>query len=104
MRRPSDSLVAWRNSWPALVATANGEVLGFLRALTDGAITTYVADLAVDAGCRRRGVGRALLDVCHALYPTARIDLLTTENAREFYRACGFRSVHEGMRRSTPPP
>ena len=100
IQRSTDALLAWRQSWPALVAVKGEMVVGFVRGLTDGAMTTYIADLAVDQQLRGKGIGRALLDVCHFLYPTARLDLLAEENAREFYRACGFRSLSDGMRKS----
>ncbi|HLH60552.1 MAG TPA: hypothetical protein VKV20_02615 [Ktedonobacteraceae bacterium] len=67
-----------------------------MRGLTDGAITMYIAEITVDAQLR----GRGLLDACHALYPTARLDLLATDEARSFYKACGFRVIHNGMRKS----
>lgn len=98
--RSADALLAWQQSWPALVAVQEEMVVGFVRGLTDGALTTYIADLAVDERLRGKGIGRALLDVCHILYPTTRIDLLAEVNARAFYQACGFRALSDGMRKS----
>ena len=99
-QRPADSLFAWQHSWPALVAVEGEMVVGFVRGLTDGAITMYIADMAVDVRLRGHGIGRALLDACHYLYPTTRLDLLTADDARAFYKACGFRVLHDGMRKS----
>lgn len=99
-QRPADSLLAWRHSWPALVAVADERVVGFVRGLTDGAITMFIAEMAVDVRLRGRGIGRALLDACHALYPTTRLDLLAVDDARAFYKAYGFRVIHDGMRKS----
>jgi ribosomal protein S18 acetylase RimI-like enzyme len=99
-QRPADSLLAWQHSWSALVAVEGERVVGFVRGLTDGAITMYIADMAVDVRLRGRGIGRALLDACHALYPTTRLDLLAADDARAFYKACGFRVIHDGMRKS----
>ena len=47
VERPDAALAAWRRSWPALVAAHGGEVVGFLRALSDGEVTTYVAEVLV---------------------------------------------------------
>jgi GNAT superfamily N-acetyltransferase len=97
-QRPAESFSAWQSSWPALVATHEHTGVGFVRGLTDEAITLFIAELAVDAAWRGRGISRALLDVCHALYPTTRVDLLADDNAHAFYLACGFRIIHNGMR------
>jgi ribosomal protein S18 acetylase RimI-like enzyme len=99
-QRSDDSLFAWQHSWPALVAVDGETVVGFVRGLTDGAITMYIAEMAVDAQQRGRGIGRALLDTCHFLYPTTRLDLLSVDDARDFYKACGFRAIYQGMRKS----
>ncbi len=44
--------------------------------------------------------GRVLLDICYFLYPTTRLDLLSADNAHHFYKVCGFRTIHYGMRKS----
>ncbi len=98
--RPTETLLAWQHSWPALVVTEGEEVIGFVRALTDGEVTTYIADLLVDLRYRRRGLGRLLVEACHALYPHARLDLISEEEAVPFYRREGFRNLGPGMRKS----
>ncbi len=99
--RPAEALTAWRNSWPTLVATADGVVIGFLRALTDGEVSTYVAEILVAENHRGSGIGSTLLGVCQALAPRARIDLLSTEGSDRFYESEGFRTF-TGFRRSYP--
>lgn len=88
--RPDDGLHAWQQAWPALVATYQQQIIGFLRALTDEAVTLYVADLLVAPVWRGQGIGSRLLEVCHLLYPSVRFDLLSTEQADEFYLSQGF--------------
>lgn len=98
--RPKEARSAWRRSWPALVATdEKGEVIGFVRALTDGEVTTYICELLVVPDYRQKGLGSALLGVCHHLYPNTRLDLLSTESADQFYEAIGCRRF-QGFRKS----
>ena len=102
-RRPDDTLVGWRNSWPTLVAVEaqNVEhVLGFVRAMTDGSITLYVMELLVDAHFRGRGIGQMLLDTCHYLHPHTRIELMSLETSQSYYGTHGFRYIGEGFRKS----
>lgn len=101
--RPHEALTAWRQSWPTLVATDGETVIGFLRALTDGAVTTYIAEVLVDSQWRGKGIGHILIDICHRMYPSTRIDLLSTESADGFYESLEFRRFR-GFRspRGTP--
>jgi GNAT superfamily N-acetyltransferase len=97
--RPTEAVAAWRKSWPALVATHGEDVVGFLRALTDGAVTTYVCEVLVVPAWRDRGIGRALIEACHHLCPSTRLDLLSGGTADGFYEANGFRRF-QGFRKS----
>jgi len=95
----TEAMAAWRKSWPALVATHGEDVVGFLRALTDGAVTTYVCEVLVVPAWRGRGIGRALIEACHHLCPSTRLDLLSGGTADGFYEANGFRCF-QGFRKS----
>ena len=97
--RSEDSMLSWQHSHPALVAMHDGQVIGFLRAITDGAVTTYIAELLVAKEWRGQGIGRALVDACHELVPFTRLDLLSTDQADPFYEANGFRRF-QGFRKN----
>lgn len=90
-QRPDAALAAWRRSDLTLVAEAGGDAVGFLRALTDGAVTTYVAELLVAPPYRGRGIARAMLDACQRAHPGTRLDLLATTDSRDVYPRVGFR-------------
>jgi len=97
--RPADSIRGWHGSWPALAAVHDGSMVGFLRAVSDRAITTYVAELLVTPEWRGRRVGVALLAVAQYLCPRTRLDLLATAQSRTFYDRVGFR-LFSGYRRN----
>jgi GNAT superfamily N-acetyltransferase len=97
--RPDEAREAWRQSWPALVATTNADVIAFLRALTDGQVTMFIPELLVAPDWQGKGVGRCLLEACHILYPYVRIELFATESSASFYEASGFRPFR-GYRKS----
>jgi ribosomal protein S18 acetylase RimI-like enzyme len=99
IERPDDALRAWKGSRPALVAIANDSVIGFVRCVSDGAVTTYVAEVLVAEEWRGREIGKALLDAAQRLCPGTRLDLLATGQSAAFYERIGFRSF-AGYRRS----
>jgi len=99
IKRPDEGLKAWKNSTITLVAVEGELVVGLVRALTDGEITTYIAEIIVDINYRGNSIGKALLDVCHNLYPHTRLDLLSTEDEDEFYERNKFRKT-TGFRKS----
>jgi GNAT superfamily N-acetyltransferase len=97
--RSAETLAAWNASWPAIVLTQNEKVIGFLRALSDGHLTTYISEVLVASSYRGLGLGAALVETCHLLCRDARIDLLSTGSADGFYKAKGFRPF-QGFRKS----
>ena len=66
-------------------------LVGISRTLTDFTYVAYLADLAVDEACQRRGIGRRLIEETQRrLGPECHIVLLAAPKANEYYPRLGF--------------
>ena len=74
---------------------ADGEQVGFVRAVTDGATFAWVCDVFVDSGHRGRGLGGWLVDSLVEDLSAEGVPrfLLATRDAQEVYRRSGFTPV-----------
>ena len=73
--------------------TQNGSLIGVSRAITDFSYCTYLADLAVDKACQRRGIGRELIRRTHqAAGLQTTLILLSAPAARTYYPHIGLQS------------
>jgi predicted N-acetyltransferase YhbS len=79
-----------RNADLVLCCRLNGELVGIARSMSDFAYATYLSDLAVAGGQQRRGIGRALIDATRAEAAEAKIVLLASPTAAEYYPHLGF--------------
>lgn len=96
--RLDDAKNAFNNSLISFVYEIDNEIVGFIRGLTDCHITLFISELLIKESFRGRGIGTSLVDMCHNLYPTCRIELLT-DDAADFYRKLGFDQEFIGMRK-----
>lgn len=81
-----------------LIATANASIQGF-AVMTLGQDEAHLDLLAVAPGCRRRGIGRCLIEWleascriagCFTIYLKVRA---TSQGARDFYQRLGYREI-----------
>ncbi|MGE5263113.1 MAG: GNAT family N-acetyltransferase [Acidobacteriota bacterium] len=98
LEQPRQVLKAWRQSWPTLIAVQGETVVGFLRGFTDGVLTTCVAEILVAPEWQDKGVGKALVETCHRLFPSTRFELLTGEIGDALNELEGFLRF-EGLRK-----
>lgn len=79
-----------------LVAEDSGQIIAFARYLTDGVLTTFLAELLVVPHFRRQGIGKLLIDTVKKQLPENRLELIS--EADDFYERVGFRKVGQGYR------
>ena len=86
-----DPAITWRALTApgsvALVAVEDGALVGIVQMLSDGVIQAFMTVLIVAPDCRRRGVGRRLVEEAFARCGAKRVDLSTDDDAGDFYRA-----------------
>lgn len=76
-----------------LIVTAreDGQLVGFLRGLSDHCYRCFVADLAICKAFQGKGIGRKILQYTRDLAPDARLILVSAEDAVPFYQKLGFK-------------
>ncbi|SFK22578.1 Acetyltransferase (GNAT) domain-containing protein [Halobacillus dabanensis] len=99
VEREEETLSSWLNSEPAFVALNEGEVIGYLRGLTDGTVTLYICELLVKENYRKRGIAERLVRMAHECYPSTRVEMLASKDSQEYYLHNGFRAFY-GFRKS----
>ncbi|MFN4000219.1 GNAT family N-acetyltransferase [Algoriphagus sp.] len=74
-----------------ITAREDGQLIGFLRGLSDFCYRCFIADLAVAKNYQGKGIGREILKFTRSLAPEARLILFAAEDAEPFYQKLGFK-------------
>ncbi|MBQ8966568.1 GNAT family N-acetyltransferase [Ruminococcus sp.] len=88
----------FENSLLVLGAYENGELLGIIRTVGDGATILFIQDILVFPERQRQGIGRVLVKAVIERFADVRQVELVTDNAPDtvaFYKALGFRELSE---------
>ena len=97
-RTPEQLRESFENSAVVVLAWAEDQVVGTVRALSDGVCNAYVVDVWTYTPYRRRGVAREMMERLLARLEGQHVYLFT-DDAAEFYRKVGFREQAIGMGR-----
>jgi len=95
-REPERLRIAVERADLALVAVQDGEVVGFVRTMSDGAFAVYIADILVMPDVQRQGIGSQLLQAVLDHYPMKTFHhqvLIAERDADGFYRRMGLSAV-----------
>lgn len=79
-----------------LVVTKNEKIIAVARYLTDGIMTTFLAEILVSQAFRCQGLGKMLIEEIRKQTDGTRLELIS--EADEFYEHLGFRKVGTGYR------
>lgn len=94
-----DTKRAWKNSNVSIVACIDGEVIGYIRGITDYYVTLYICELLINKSYRGLGVGEALLKLAQQHYPKTRVELLGSSSSHTYYEKLNYRSFY-GFRKT----
>ena len=102
-RAPELHQKAFEASHTAVFAYSNDQLVGFGRAISDGAYQAAVYEMAIVPEFQKQGIGaRILKDILDRL-PGCNVILYASPGKEDFYRKLGFRLMKTGMARFQAP-
>lgn len=90
---------AFHNSECVVFAFDEDHMIGFGRAISDGAYEAAVYDIAVLPEYQGKGVGRAIMESIVERLPHCNIILFASPGKEPFYQKLNFRKMKTGMAR-----
>lgn len=76
---------------------ASGQLVGYVTAFTDGAVSSFIGELIVRPQFQHRGIGSTLLELIVEKCRGVPIYGMTFEDTRDFFLARGFREPKRAM-------
>ncbi|MBI5552708.1 MAG: GNAT family N-acetyltransferase [Desulfobacterales bacterium] len=97
-REPEKLKMAAMNSHTVCSAYLDGRIIGFGRALSDGAYQSAIYDVVVLPEYQKQGVGRAIMEALLEKLPkNAPVLIYAAPGKENFYRKLGFGKLKTGM-------
>ncbi|NCA83518.1 MAG: GNAT family N-acetyltransferase [Opitutae bacterium] len=94
---PEQHRQAFEASSAAVFAYSGNRLVGFARALSDGACQAAIYDVAVVPEFQRNGFGARLVQALLARLEPCNVILYAAPGKEDFYRKLGFRKMKTGM-------
>ncbi|MDQ7094274.1 GNAT family N-acetyltransferase [Desulfosporosinus sp. PR] len=88
---------AFENSWTVVFVFERDKLVGFGRALSDGAYQAAIYDLAILPEYQSRGIGRLIVDSIKTSLPQCNFILYAAPGKEKFYEKLNFRRMKTGM-------
>ena len=98
-RAPELHRQAFAASAVVVFAHADGQPVGFGRAISDGAYQAAVYELAVVPEFQKQGIGARIMQAILDRLPGCNVILYAAPGKEDFYRKLGFRKMKTGMAR-----
>jgi GNAT superfamily N-acetyltransferase len=94
---------AFENSYATVFVFEGDRLIGFGRAISDGAYQAAVYDMAVVPECQKQGIGRAIMEAILQRVSQCNVILYAAIGKEDFYRKLGGRKMKTGMAFFTNP-
>ena len=98
-RAPELHRKAFEASHTVVFAYANGQPVGFGRAISDGAYQAAVYEMAVVPEFQKQGIGAHIMRAILDRLPGCNVILYASPGKEDFYRKLGLRRMKTGMAR-----
>ncbi|WP_044748437.1 GNAT family N-acetyltransferase [Bacillus alveayuensis] len=86
------------------LATVNGRIIGFGRAISDGVFNAAIYDVVVHRDFQKQGIAKKIMEyLLDKLSNVSCVHLISTTGNEEFYRKLGLKRVKTGMARYLNP-
>ena len=95
-RSPEQYRQSFENSYAVVLARTGDEIIGTVRALSDGVCNAYIVDVWTHSSFRRQGIATRMMELMLEKLPGQHVYLFTDEYA-DFYARLGFKPWEIGM-------